>query len=226
MVGGLEAFLEPGAERQERHLRSFADDSSLADFEGHAPIGNIDADAFPARVAEGRRPIIDCRCRRDHMDELGFIGGGHHHKIGQAGEIGDIEAAGMRRAVLADQPGAIDRQSHRNALQRDVMDDLVVGALQERRIDRAERLESFDREPGGKGHRMLLGDPDIEHPLRKAFGEFVEPSSRRHRRGDGDYLLVLLCLMNEALREDRGVGRSVDTLFVISPVLPSKPPTA
>ena len=41
----------------------------------------------------------------------------------------------MGRAVGADQPGAVDREAHRQALDRDVVDDLVVAALQEGRID-------------------------------------------------------------------------------------------
>jgi hypothetical protein len=44
------------------------------------------------------------------------------------------------------------------------MDDLVIGALQEGRIDGAKRLHSGRRQSGGKGDRVLLGDTYIEHP--------------------------------------------------------------
>jgi hypothetical protein len=44
------------------------------------------------------------------------------------------------------------------------MHHLVITALQEGRIDRAERLHARRGQPGGKGHPVLLGDPDIEHP--------------------------------------------------------------
>ena len=83
-------------------------------------------------------------------------------KLGRVREIGDVEAAGMGRAVGADQPGAVDREAHRQVLDRDVVDDLVVGALQEGRIDRAERPHALRGEAGGEGHRMLLGDADVE----------------------------------------------------------------
>ena len=36
--------------------------------------------------------------------------------FGQAAEIGDVEGAGMGRAVGADQPGAVDREAHRQVL--------------------------------------------------------------------------------------------------------------
>ena len=48
------------------------------------------------------------------------------------------------------------------ALNGDVVHDLVVGALQEGRVDRGEWLVAFHGEPGGEGHRVLLGDADVE----------------------------------------------------------------
>jgi hypothetical protein len=55
--------------------------------------------------------------------------------------------------------------------------DLVVGALQERRIDGHERLEAFGGEPGGEGHPMLLGNADIEAAMGKFLGEEVKPGA-------------------------------------------------
>jgi hypothetical protein len=92
----------------------------------------------------------------------------------------------MGRAVGADQPGAVDREAHRQRLDRDVVHHLVVGALQEGRIDRAERLHALGRQAGGEGHRVLLGDADIEAAVGEFLAEQVEPGARRHRRGDGD----------------------------------------
>ena len=100
------------------------------------------------------------------------------HEAGQAAEIGDVERAGMGRAVGADQAGAVDGEAHRQPLDRDVVHDLVVGALQEGRIDRGERLEAFGREPGREGHRMLLGDADIEG----AVGKFLARTDRARCR--------------------------------------------
>ena len=101
------------------------------------------------------------------------------------------------------------REAHRQALDRDVVHDLVVGALQEGRVDRGERLVAFGREAGGEGHGVLLGDADVEGALGKLLAEQVEPGARRHRRGDGDDLVVLARLLDQALGEHLGVGRRV-----------------
>ena len=73
----------------------------------------------------------------------------------------------MGCAVGADEAGAVDREAHRQILDRDVMHNLVVGALQEGRIDRAERLEALGGEARGEGDCVLLGDADIEGAIGK-----------------------------------------------------------
>ena len=103
------------------------------------------------------------------MHQLGLVGRRHHHEIRQAAEIGDVERAGMRRPVGADQAGAIHREAHRQLLDRDVVHDLVIGALQEGRIDRGERLEAFGREAGGERDAVLLGNADIEGAVRETL---------------------------------------------------------
>ena len=100
----------------------------------------------------------------------------------------------MGRAVGADQAGAVDREAHRQALDRHVVDDLVIAALQEGRIDRAERLVAFGRKTGRERHRMLLGDADVEGAVGEGLVEDVDAGARRHRRGDADDLVVLLRL--------------------------------
>ena len=103
---------------------------------------HLDADAVAAGIAQRDRAAVVGGAGGDHMHELGFVGRRHHRHVGQAGEIRDVERAGVRRAVRADQPGAIDGEAHGQVLDRDVVHDLIVGALQEGRIDRAERLVS------------------------------------------------------------------------------------
>ena len=74
------------------------------------------------------------------MDEVGLVACRHDHEAGQAAEISDVERAGMGLPVLADEPGPIDGKPHRQFLDRDVVHDLVVGALQKGRIDRGEGI--------------------------------------------------------------------------------------
>ena len=133
------------------------------------------------------------------MHQLGLVGGRHQHEAGQAAEIGDVEGAGMGRAVGADQSGAVDGKAHRQPLDGDVVHHLVVGALQEGRIDRGERLEAFGGKPAAERHRVLLGDADIEAAVGKFLVEQIKPGARRHRRGDGDDLVVLARFLDQAL---------------------------
>ena len=143
------------------------------------------------------------------MDELGLVGRRHDHEARQAAEIGDVERAGMRRAVGADQAGAVDGEAHRQALDRDVVHDLVVGALQEGRVDRGERLEAFGREAGGEGHRVLLGDADIE---ACASGNASANRSSPVPDGIAAVMATILSsfsrLLDQALGEHLGVGRA------------------
>src|SRR3546814_6322482 len=88
----------------------------------------------------------------------------------------------MRRTVGANQTAAIDREHHREVLDRDVMNQLVVTALQEGRIDRADRLEAFARKAGGERNGMLFGDADIKVAIRKTLREFDQPRALAHRR--------------------------------------------
>ncbi len=141
------------------------------------------------------------------MEKVRFVARRHDDETGQAAEIGYIERARMSLAVIADQTGAVDRKAHRQFLDRDIVHDLVKGALQECRIDRGERLHALGGEAGGEGHRVLFGDADVEAPLRKFVAEQVEPGSRRHGGGDGDDTVVGFGFLDQRFGEDAGIGR-------------------
>ena len=68
---------------------------------------------------------------------------------------------------LADHAAPVDGEDHRQILQADVVDDLIVGPLQEGRIDGHHRPEALGGQSGGKGHRVLLGDAHIEEAVRE-----------------------------------------------------------
>ena len=191
LLGGLQRFAKPGAERQDRDLAALADDAALADLERLAFGRHLDADAFAARIAQRRRAVIDRDLGRDHVHQFGLVAGRHDDKARQAAEIGEVERAGMGRAVGADQARAVHRKPHRQRLDRDVVHDLIVAALQEGRIDRAERLVAFGRKPRREGHRVLLGDADVEGALGEYLLEQVDAGARWHRGGDADDLVVL-----------------------------------
>jgi hypothetical protein len=86
----------------------------------------------------------------------------------------------MGRAVGADEPCAVDREDHREMLQGDVVDDLVVRPLEERRVDRRDRPGSVAREPRREADPVRLRDPDVEEALRVLRLEPAQPGAARH----------------------------------------------
>lgn len=209
LVGRLLAIGKAGAEGEQGDLGALTDDAALADLEGNADLGHLDAAAFAARIAQRARTVVDRNLGCDHVHHFSLVRGCHDHHVRQTAEIGAVERARMRGAVGADEAGAVDGEAHRQALDRDVMHDLVVAALQEGRVDRAERLVSFGGEAGGKRHRVLLGDTDVEGPVGERLVEDVDAGAGRHRRGDGDDLVVLLGFLDQALAEHVLVGRRI-----------------
>ena len=80
------------------------------------------------------------------------------------------------------------------------MDDLVVRALQEGRVDRGDRLAALERQPGGEQDRLLLGDADVEVAVRHLLLQDVQAGAGVHRRGDPDDPLVASAFVRRAHR--------------------------
>lgn len=85
----------------------------------------------------------------------------------------------MRLAVCADDPGAVDSKQHRQLLDSHIMDHLIVGSLQEGGVDRHHRLVVANRQPGGEGDRMLLGNGDVKVPIGNFFENSTIPEPSR-----------------------------------------------
>ena len=112
----------------------------------------------------------------------------------------------MRGPVGADNARSIDRKHDGKILQRDVVNGLVVRALQERRIDRDDRFHAFAREPRGERHRVLLGDADVEIALRKRLRKPHESRTFAHRRRDADETCIGRRHVAEPIAENLRIG--------------------
>jgi hypothetical protein len=112
----------------------------------------------------------------------------------------------MGRAVGADQAAAVEREQHRQVLDRDVVDQLVVAALQEGRVDRADRLQSLAGQTRGERDRVLLGDADVEVALGEALRELDQAGALAHRRRDRDDLRIGCSGFAQPLAEDLRVA--------------------
>ena len=96
----------------------------------------------------------------------------------------------MRRAVAAYESGAIDGESDRQVLQRDVVDQLVVRALQERRVDGDDGAQALARHARGQRDGVLFGDGDVEVAIGKALGIFDQAGAFAHGGRDADDALI------------------------------------
>ena len=152
---------------------------------GDGSSGRGVADALAARVAQRDRAVVvaaaPCAaCARACASSRGAIS----TMLGSAAQVGDVEDAVVGRAVVADEAGAVHREDDVELLQADVVDDLVERALQEGRVDRADRLGALERQAGGEQDRLLLGDADVEVVLGLGLLQEVQPGAGVHRRGD------------------------------------------
>ena len=109
--------------------------------------------------------------------------------------------------VVPDQPGAVHREHDVQPLQADVVDDLVVGALEEGGVDRRDRLRALERQASGEEDRVLLGDAHVVVALRQLLLEDVQAGAGVHGRGDADHPVVAAALCHERVAEDGRVLR-------------------
>mmetsp|Transcript_6569 Transcript_6569/g.27608 ORF Transcript_6569/g.27608 Transcript_6569/m.27608 type:complete len:481 (-) Transcript_6569:256-1698(-) len=113
----------------------------------------------------------------------------------------------MGRPVVADEPRAVEDEADGEFLDDDVVHELVVAALEERRVDAAERLEPLDGQARRKGHGVLLGDPDVVRSLGEPSAEDVHARAARHGGRDADDVAVVFGDLDQLVREDRRQGR-------------------
>ena len=84
----------------------------------------------------------------------------------------------------------------------------VVGALEKRGIDRKKRRHPLRRQPAGKKRGVLFGDADVEVAGRMRLGKMRKSCPARHRRRDGDELLIGLREFRQRLADDFRIGWS------------------
>ncbi|MNV13154.1 hypothetical protein D3C71_1037850 [compost metagenome] len=86
------------------------------------------------------------------------------------------------------------------------MDQLVVGALEEGRVDRHHRLDAVAGHAGGQGHRVLLGDGHVEVALGVFLAETHQARAFAHRRGDAQQPGFGGGGIAQPVAEDIGIG--------------------
>ena len=136
-----------------------------------------------------------------HVRQLVLVLGRHGDDVRHTVQVGDVEQAVVRRAVVGRQPGAVHAEDDRQVLQRDVVDDHVVRALQEGGVDGADGAETHGRHPGGKQHGVFLRDADVVVLFGNGLLERLEAGAAWHGGGDPDDRLVLAAELDHRVAE-------------------------
>ncbi|KGX49628.1 hypothetical protein Y025_5571 [Burkholderia pseudomallei TSV32] len=209
-VGRRERRRHHRAERENRdalavRLRRAAAHFALAERDLGKRLDGGNARARAARITHGGRVRLLQRGMQ-HLAALVLVRRGHHRHVRNAAQEREIVRARVRRAVRADEARAVDREHDGQVLQRDVVNQLIISALQERRIDRHDRLEPFRREAARERHRVLLGDADVVVALREAFLELDHARAFAHRGRDADHARIEFRRVAQPFAEHLRVG--------------------
>ncbi len=99
-------------------------------------------------------------------------------------QISHVKNAVMRRAVRTDNASPINREyaAEPPFINRTIVNQLVVAALQKGGVNRCYRLQPLRGHARRHRHRMLLRDANIEKALREVLRKAQQPGSRAHRR--------------------------------------------
>ena len=215
---GVECFCrcqrggDQAAKRQQCHRFAGATHDAFTDWQGVHGGFNGGTISAAARVTHRARAIQRHR-GVEHLAAFVFVRRGHYRHIGNATQVTQIKAARMGRAIGSHQPGAVNRQHDRQILQGDIVNQLVIGALQKRRINRHYRFVAIARQTGSKGQRVLFGDADVKIAVGKFLGETYQARTLAHRRGNADQPRFDSGHVTQPVAEHLRVGGFGDRLF-------------
>ena len=91
------------------------------------------------------------------------------------------------------------------------MHDLIIGALQEGRVNRAEGTHPLCRKSSRKGDGMLFSDADIERAFGMRGREFVDAGAARHCGGYRANLGIGFGELGQRFTEDVLISRRTAT---------------
>ena len=116
----------------------------------------------------------------------------------------------VRWAVGADYATAVQAEDYVQVLNRHVVDDLVVGALHEARVDVAERHLALGGHAGTEGDGVLFSNAHVKSPVGHLSEHVLQGATRWHGRGHAHHAGVLLGQLDDAVSEYvlklRGLG--------------------
>ena len=74
-----------------------------------------------------------------HALQFGFVFGRHHREVGDATQVRDVVLTLVRRAIGTNNAGSVQNKGDRQLLNAHIVNELVVGPLQEGAVDGHDR---------------------------------------------------------------------------------------
>ena len=142
---------------------------------------------------------------RNSFSSLGAIS----DQVGQVAQERQVEEPLVGLAVFAHDAAPVQGKDHRQVLQADVVEHLVIGPLQEGGVDGGHRPHAFQGQAPGKGDGVLFADAHVEEAVGELLAEIHQAGAVGHGRGNGHNLGVLPGQAHQGVAEDLGVGRDL-----------------
>ena len=144
-----------------------------------------------SRIPDGDR-VIETDGELEHIRKLPFILGCHDRHVRDRRQIRHVKYSLVGLSVGTYYSCPVYRKCDRQILNADIMYDLIICSLQERRVYGNDRRTSACRQTSGKGHCMFFRYSHIKKALGKLSGEPLQSCSVRHGCGYGADLGVSL----------------------------------
>ena len=142
----------------------------------------------------------------EHVPTFGLVGWCQNGQTWHAAQKTEVERTLVGGPIGTDNAGPVDSQGHIQFLYADVVDQLVIGSLQEGRVDCDHGLQAVAGGTSGESQRMLFGDTNVEVPGRVVLGKLHQPGTLAHRRRDSYQPLIAGCHIAQPVTEHLGVG--------------------
>src|SRR5687768_14284211 len=117
----------------------------------------------------------------------------------------------MRLSVASGDSTAVQTELHVQILDADVVNQLIETTLQERRIDRANRFQTFARHACCESDAVLLSNTNVKRTIGKFLESGANSRSIRHRRSQRDHLRILFHQFRKRVAKYFRVGRGFRT---------------
>ena len=92
----------------------------------------VDQHSPASRITNGKRALVHTQLRSKHQDaQVMLINRRSYYHAGNTTQITQVERSVMRNTIFAHKTGAIYTERHRQASDRHIMNNVIVGALQE-----------------------------------------------------------------------------------------------